>query len=71
MTVRLNCRDTVGIHLPAKHDDCVSCSKAAPLCITNAVGDDERAFNRVGLITLILGNHTVPFSWDIYSWHWG
>lgn len=67
MTMRLNWRDTVGIHLPAKYDDCVSYYDG----ITNAVGDDEQAFKRVGLITLILGNHMVSFSWDIYNWHWG
>lgn len=71
MTMRLNWGDSVGIHLPGKHDDCVSCSEAAPLCITNAVGDDERASKGVGLITLILDNQTVPFSRDVYIWHWG
>lgn len=44
MTMRLNWRDTVGIHVPCEHNDCVTVVQNLQHCaINNAVGDDERA----------------------------
>lgn len=44
MTMRLNWRDTVGIHLSGEHDDCVTVVQKLLHCaINNAMGNDERA----------------------------
>lgn len=44
MTMRLNWRDTVGIHLPGEHNNCVTAVQKLLHCaINNTVGDNERA----------------------------
>lgn len=67
MTMRFNQCDTVGIHLPAEHDDCVSVQKLLHCTINNALGDDERASK----VWDWLPSKRSSFCGSACSWLWG
>lgn len=67
MTMRFNPCDTVGIHLPGEHDDCVSVQKLLHCTINNAVGDDERASK----VWDWLPSKRNSFCGSACSWLWG
>lgn len=72
MMVGPNQRNTSGIHIPSKQDDCVPVVQKLLHCvINNAAGDDERASKVCHWLFWSLAITRFFSPGNVYSWHSG